>query len=92
MTKREDWNGLLKTALEQYGRLDIIINNVGASYANKPTPQVTDEDFDLVMNVNVKSIYLSTNVILPYFLEQKRPRVFIQIASTAGIRPRAGMT
>jgi len=41
--------------------------------------------FDLVFDVNVKSVYLSTNVLLPYFLDNNRPGVFIQIASTAGI-------
>jgi len=92
VTKREDWQALLKTALDRYGGVDIIINNAGATYANKPTAEVTDKDFDLVMAVNVKSIYLSTNVILPYLLERQKPGVFIQIASTAGIRPRPGLT
>ena len=43
------------------------------------------------MNVNVRSIYLSTNVLLPYFLEKSRPGVFINIASTAAIRPRPNL-
>ncbi|KIV80843.1 hypothetical protein PV11_08319 [Exophiala sideris] len=92
VTKREHWNDLLKLAVEQFGGLDIIVNNAGATYKNKPTMEVTDNDFDLVMNVNVKSIYLSTSVLVPYFLDNKRPGVFINIASTAGIRPRPGLT
>lgn len=92
VTKREDWERLLRTALDNFGQLDIVINNAGATYANKPTEEVTDKDFDLVMNVNVKSIYISTNVLLPYFLETKRPGCFIQVASTAGVRPRPRLT
>ncbi|KAK7885274.1 hypothetical protein LTR67_010452 [Exophiala xenobiotica] len=92
VTKREHWQGLLKLALEQFGGLDIVVNNAGTTYKNKPTMEVTDQDFDLVMDVNVKSIYLSTSVLVPYFLDNKRPGVFIQIASTAGIRPRPGLT
>lgn len=92
VTNREHWNRLLKKANDDFGQLDIIVNNAGASYTNKPTTQVTDKDFDLCMNVNLKSIYLSTNVILPYFLDNGRPGVFIQVASTAGIRPRPGLT
>jgi len=44
------------------------------------------------MTVNVKSVYLSSSVLLPYFLDNQRKGVFIQIASTAGIRPRPGLT
>ncbi|KAI8965497.1 3-oxoacyl-reductase [Daldinia sp. FL1419] len=92
VTKREDWERLLQTALDIFGQLDIIVNNAGATYANKPTEEVTDKDFDLVMNVNVKSVYVSTNVVIPYFLEKKRPGSFIQVASTAGVRPRPRLT
>lgn len=92
VTKREDWQALLQTALDRYGALDIIVNNAGATYVNKPTHEVTDKDFDLVMDVNVRSIYLSTSVLLPYFLEQKRPGAFIQVSSTAALRPRPGLT
>ncbi|ETS75145.1 hypothetical protein PFICI_13629 [Pestalotiopsis fici W106-1] len=92
VTKREDWERLLKQSLDQFGQLDIIVNNAGMTYANKATEDVTDADFDLVMNVNVKSIYLSTSVLLPHFLETKKPACFIQIASTAGVRPRPRLT
>lgn len=92
VTKRADWEALLRKSLDAFGRLDIIVNNAGITYANKATEDVTDADFDLVMNVNVKSIYLSTSVLLPHFLESKQPACFIQIASTAGVRPRPRLT
>ncbi|KAL6241408.1 hypothetical protein RBB50_011672 [Rhinocladiella similis] len=92
VTKREHWQALLKFSLDEFGGLDVVVNNAGTTYKNKPTVEVTDQDFDLVMAVNVKSIYLSTSVLVPHFLEKKRPGVFINIASTAGIRPRPGLT
>ncbi|EXJ60670.1 3-oxoacyl-[acyl-carrier protein] reductase [Cladophialophora yegresii CBS 114405] len=92
VTKRSDWEALLKKAVDSFGGLDIVVNNAGTTYKNKPTESVTDDDFDLVFNVNVKSIYLSSNVLVPYFIENNRPGSFIQIASTAGIRPRPGLT
>ena len=58
----------------------------------QPTNTVTDEDFDLVFSVNVKSIYYSANVIVPLMQEKKSGGCFISIASTAGIRPRPGLT
>ncbi|KAH8788227.1 3-oxoacyl-reductase [Diaporthe sp. PMI_573] len=91
VTKREDWEQLLKTATEQFGGLDVVVNNAGTTYPNKPTEQVTDKDFDVTFTVNVKSIYLSTNVLLPYFLGSGRPGAFISLASTAGVRPRPGL-
>lgn len=92
VTKREHWENLLQKALNTYGGLDIIVNNAGTTYRNKPTEEVTDADFDLCFNVNVKSIYLSTSVLLPYFLENNRPGCFVQVASTAGTRPRPRLT
>jgi NAD(P)-dependent dehydrogenase (short-subunit alcohol dehydrogenase family) len=92
VTKREDWQALLQKTIDAYGGLDIVINNAGATYRNKPTAQVTDEDFDLCMNVNVRSVYLSSNIIVPYFLDRKTPGCFIQISSTAALRPRPNLT
>ncbi|KAL4743917.1 hypothetical protein BDV11DRAFT_176468 [Aspergillus similis] len=92
VTRREDWQALLQAALDEYKTLDIVVNNAGATYCNKPTTEVTDADFDLCMNVNIRSIYLSTSVIVPYFLQHNRPGCFIQISSTAALRPRPGLT
>ncbi|KPA38916.1 3-oxoacyl-acp reductase [Fusarium langsethiae] len=91
-TNADDWRRVLDFTLEEYNQLDIVVNNAGATYAKKPTEQITAKDFDLVMNVNVKSVYHSTNVLLPYFLNGNRPGCFIQVASTAGIRPRPELT
>lgn len=92
VTKRADWEAVLKHAIDSFGGLDIVVNNAGASYSNKPTETVKDEEFDLCFQVNVRSVYLSSSVLLPYFIDSNRPGCFIQIASTAGIRPRPGLT
>lgn len=92
VTSKADWEAVLALAIKEYGQLDIVVNNAGAAYSNKATESVTEKEFDLVMNVNVKSIFMSTNVIVPYFLKENRPGNFIQIASTAGVRPRGGLT
>jgi NAD(P)-dependent dehydrogenase (short-subunit alcohol dehydrogenase family) len=91
-TRADHWQALLRQALDEFGQVDIIVNNAGTTYANKPTTSVTEKDYNLVMDVNVKSIYQSTNVMLPYFLENSRPGVFIQVSSTAALRPRPGLT
>jgi len=92
VTLRGDWERMLQQVLDKHGQLDIVVNNAGVTYPNKPTVDVTDKDFDLVMNVNVKSVYLSASVIVPYFIKEGRPGCFIQISSTAALRPRPGLT
>lgn len=92
VTNREHWQNLLRKALDAYGHLDIVVNNAGATYPNKATTEVSEGDFSLCMNVNVKSLYYSTSVLLPYFLDNARPGCFIQVSSTAAIRPRGGLT
>jgi NAD(P)-dependent dehydrogenase (short-subunit alcohol dehydrogenase family) len=53
---------------------------------------VTEDEFDKVFNVNVKSIYHATHIIVPYQQEKKTGGVWINVASTAGSRPRPGLT
>ncbi|KAG6013256.1 hypothetical protein E4U54_006917 [Claviceps lovelessii] len=93
VTRASDWEKLLAETLRAFGRLDIVVNNAGAAYPNKPTEHVTEAEFDLVFTVNVKSVYVCTSVLLPgYFLKEKRRGCFIQVASTAAIRPRPRST
>lgn len=93
VTSRADWETLLRAATEgaDGGQLDVVVNNAGGTYANKPTAEATEADFDLCFGLNVKSIYHATSVLLPYFLESGRPGCFINMASTAGVRPRPGL-
>jgi 3-oxoacyl-[acyl-carrier protein] reductase len=85
-----DWASLLKATIDQFGHLDIVINNAGTTHRNKPMIEVTDEEFDLVYNVNVKGIYYSAKHIVPYFRKQGGGN-FVTIASTSGLRPRPGL-
>ncbi len=58
----------------------------------QPTIEVTDEEYDKVFAVNVKSIFYSSQVIVPYMQKKGKGGSFINIASTAGLRPRGGLT
>jgi 3-oxoacyl-[acyl-carrier protein] reductase len=88
VTKAEDWAKLVRAAAD---KLDIIVNNAGWTHRNKPYLEVTEAEFDRVYAVNVKSIYLSAIHAVPVF-RQRGGGCFVNIASTAGIRPRPGLT
>jgi 3-oxoacyl-[acyl-carrier protein] reductase len=88
VTKAEDWAKLVRAAAD---KLDIIVNNAGWTHRNKPYLEVTEAEFDRVYAVNVKSIYLSAIHAVPVF-RKRCGGCFVNIASTAGIRPRPGLT
>ncbi len=91
VTKSEDVRALVAAAVQRHGRLDVIVNNAGWTHRNRPALEVTEEEFDKCYAVNVKSIYLSTIHATPVFRSQGGGS-FINIASTAGVRPRPGLT
>ena len=74
-----------------FGKLDIVVNNAGTTHRNMPMTDVTEEEFDRVFAVNVKSIYLMAKATVPHFRAQGGG-VILNIGSTAGVRPRPGLT
>lgn len=90
VTSLSDWERVLATAESNFGGVDILINNAGTSYPNKPTLNVTDAEFDRVMNVNVKSIYLSVNTFVPH-MQKRGGGSIVNIASIGASRPRPGL-
>jgi 3-oxoacyl-[acyl-carrier protein] reductase len=91
VSKSEDMRDLVQAAREKFGRVDIMVNNAGISHPNGPMLNVSEESFDRLFAVNVKSIYLSAVHCVPLFRQQKGG-CFINIGSTAAVRPRPGLT
>ena len=91
VTKAADWVRLIAEAVAKFGRLDVVVNNAGWTHRRKPYVEVSEAEFDKVYAVNVKSIYLSAIHALPAFRKQGGG-CFVNIASTAGLRPRPGLT
>jgi 3-oxoacyl-[acyl-carrier protein] reductase len=91
VTKGADWARLVAAATAKFGKLDVVVNNAGWTHRRKPYLEVTEAEFDKVYAVNVKSIYLSALHAVPVFRRQGGG-CFVNIASTAGLRPRPGLT
>jgi 3-oxoacyl-[acyl-carrier protein] reductase len=91
VTKRADVKAMVKTAVDAHGRLDIMVNNAGMTHRNQPMLDVPEDLFDKIFDVNVKAIYLATLEVVPLFRKQGGGNI-INTASTAGLRPRPGLT
>jgi 3-oxoacyl-[acyl-carrier protein] reductase len=91
VTRDADWARLVQAAASAYGGLDVVVNNAGWTHRRKPYLEVTEEEFDRVYAVNVKSVYLSARHALTAF-RKRGGGCFVNVASTAGLRPRPGLT
>lgn len=73
------------------GRLDIVVNNAGWTHRNKPMLEVTEEEYERLYDINVRSIFHMTRACIPVMRAQGGG-VILNIGSTAGLRPRPGLT
>jgi 3-oxoacyl-[acyl-carrier protein] reductase len=88
---KADVDAMVAACVQTFGGLDILVNNAGVTHKNQSLLTVTEEDFDRIYAVNVKSIYLTTLAAVPE-LEKRGGGSIIITASTAGVRPRPGLT
>ena len=91
VSKDADVARLVASAIDAFGRVDVVVNNAGTTHRNQPMLDVSEAMFDRIYAVNVKSLYLTAKHAVPHFRAQ-RSGAFITIASTAGVRPRPGLT
>lgn len=87
----EEVNAAIADVTARLGTPDIVINNAGWTHRNKPLLDIDEDTFDKVFRINVKSIYLMTQAVVP-LMKQKGGGVIVNIGSVAGIRPRPGLT
>lgn len=79
-----DIDSMIDTAVKEYGTLDILVNNAGIMDGFEPVGDITDERWDLIFDINTKSVMRSTRKALPIFLE-KGKGVIVNTASTGGV-------
>lgn len=91
VTNKSQVEGLIRHCVDTFGSPHIVVNNAGTTHKNRPMLEVDEATFDRVFAVNVKSIYHMTQAVLP-LLRQNGGGVILNIGSTAGIRPRPGLT
>ena len=90
ITSADDCRGMVKAAIDRYGRLDILDNNVGIFRANTVL-DITEEDWNFIMAVNVKGIILASRYAIPRMIETGGGSI-INISSSAGLRVQRNQT
>ncbi len=78
---------MAKAALGRFGRLDILVNNAGITHLPQPMEDVTEAEFDRVLAVNAKSVFLTARHLVGH-MKANGTGAILNIASTAGVSPR----
>ncbi|MEO9870628.1 SDR family NAD(P)-dependent oxidoreductase [Ekhidna sp.] len=84
VTDEKEVSTVLKEVFDKWGKLNVLVNNAGIAGANAPTDQVTEEEWDQVMAVNVKGVFFCTKHAVPY-MKKSGPSSIINLSSIYGI-------
>lgn len=79
----EDVKSLISKAVDEFGRLDILVNNAGVAY-RKPLEETTLEEYEKIMDTNLKGIFLCTKYAIPYIRNSSNGKI-VNISSGAGL-------
>jgi 3-oxoacyl-[acyl-carrier protein] reductase len=91
VTKSAEIDAAIRSTLAAFDRIDILVNNAGVAHVNKPVTEISEAELDRVLAVNVKGVFLFSQAMVPVFRRQGGG-VMINIGSTAGLRPRPGLS
>ena len=91
VSSRADVDAAVAACVDAFGGVDILVNNAGTTHRNQSMLEVDEATFDRVFAVNVKSIFHTTQAVVP-LIKARRSGCIVNIGSTAGIRPRPGLT
>jgi 3-oxoacyl-[acyl-carrier protein] reductase len=90
VTRRSDIDAAVVETASAFGGLNVLVNNAGVAQVNKPVLDIDEKEFDRVFAVNVKGLFMFTQAAVP--LLRGKGGVIINIGSTAGLRPRPGLS
>lgn len=90
VSKSADVTAMRDTVLREFGRIDILVNNAGITGKNVPMIEMDETEWDRVMAIDVKSIYLCCRAVLPHMIERGSGKI-VNVASVAGKEGNPGL-
>jgi len=91
VSRGDDVKALARAAIDRFGGIDILVNNAGIGHKPQPLDTLSEEDFDRIVAINAKSVFLTAREIVPLMKANKRGAI-LNIASTGGVSPRPNLT
>ena len=85
ITALESIDAMVAQVMDAFGRIDIIVNNAGVGGSEKPILEMTEEDWDLVLNTNLKGIFNLTRRVVPQMIAQGDGGKVINVASIGAV-------
>jgi 3-oxoacyl-[acyl-carrier protein] reductase len=82
---------MVEHALLEFRRVDILVNNAGVTHLPAPMEEVNDADFDRIVNVNMRAVYLTAKALVPHMKANRRGAI-LNVASTGAVSPRPRLT
>lgn len=89
VTKKSEVNNLMKKTMEMFGKIDILHNNAGIAMPITSLNQVSESDYERIMDVNVRGVFLGIQAVIPYMKESGG--VILCTGSASATRPRSGL-
>ena len=91
VTNKADIARAVEMTEKKFGVTDILVNNAGVAHVNKPLMEIDEREYDRVFDVNVKGLFMFIQAVVPA-MRKKAGGVIVNIGSTAGLRPRPGLS
>lgn len=90
VSKFDQCENMVKQAIEKFGKIDVLINNAGITRDNL-LMRMKEEDFDSVINVNLKGVFNMTKNVVPYMMKKRNGKI-VNISSVVGVAGNAGQS
>lgn len=90
VTNYESCENMVNEAIKEFGRIDVLVNNAGITKDNL-LMRMKEEDFDKVININLKGTFNMTKIVTPYMMKQRYGKI-VSISSVVGVAGNAGQS